>query len=317
MGLVGYQGLTGWQGPSGPQFRPRPLEDDVGPIVSPSRSAGKNERRWLDDIEKLRKVAVADPSDKQSLDAYEKRKLSFLELLSFQPRVSKEAWEIVLGSKAFQRDFSEGMRHPAFVISLDLRQSTELMLLAKTDESFAEFITSLCREVGEIIVDNRGIFDKFTGDGVLGYFPTFYSGEDAGFFALKAAQECHACFERQYNGIPGKFVSQLDDVGFGVGVDYGEVTFVRVLDGPTVVGKAVVHACRMSAADAGKTLLNSAAYEELCTRLAGHCTFTKTTLSVKRWNFVAYIARLNGQAYTPKPPSWQSHRGASAGSVSP
>ena len=41
--------------------------------------------------------------------------------------------------------------------------------------------------LGTTITDSYGVFDKFTGDGILAFFPEFFSGPDAGFLAIRAA----------------------------------------------------------------------------------------------------------------------------------
>jgi adenylate cyclase len=72
-------------------------------------------------------------------------------------------------------------------MAVDLRRSTELMLKSRRPELFAEFILYLAQQLRMIILNNYGIFDKFTGDGVLAFFTDFYSGCDSGFRAITAA----------------------------------------------------------------------------------------------------------------------------------
>jgi class 3 adenylate cyclase len=248
-----------------------------------------------------------DRSDNEMLKA-QPQEADRINLGSFQSRIRPDAWEVLFRSKELQQKFSGAARHKAFVVSIDMRKSTELMLRAETPELFARFITSLCKEIGDIVVENHGVFDKFTGDGVLGYFPTFFSGEDAGFLALKAASECHACFQRQYLKHRNCFTVLMSDVGLGVGIDFGDVSFVQILGAPTVVGKPVVYACRMGAAPAGQTLLNNPAYRELSTRFPNYCVFHDEFLSVKDGKYIAFSVQFNEEGYTPKRPGWEDHK---------
>ena len=230
----------------------------------------------------------------------EQESLSFL--LS---RVNAAAQAKLLKSDEFRKLFLDGNVCDAFVMSVDIRRSTELMLKAKTPQEFAKFITTLCRELQLIILNNFGVFDKFTGDGVLAFFPEFFSGKDAGFYAIVAAQQCHQAFEKRYREFRSSFTSVLTEVGLGIGVDYGQTHLVRMAGGLTVVGAPVVYACRMSGAPPGSTLLNQQGYERISHAFSSVCFFEETELEVKHeGKTLAYRTKLNAKDYTPTPPSW-------------
>ena len=116
----------------------------------------------------------------------------------------------------------------AFVMSIDIRRSTELMLKAREPDLFASFITNLCDGLKKIILDEFGIFDKFTGDGVLAFFPEFFSGEDAGYRIISAASKSHAFFDEHYKKCRHCFSTVLKETGLGIGIDYGSVHMVRI-----------------------------------------------------------------------------------------
>ena len=137
------------------------------------------------------------------------------------------------------------------------------MLKARKPELFSEFVTELTTALSNVVINNFGVFDKFTGDGILAFFPKFYSGESAILRAVKAAQECHEVFTNHYFNCRKNFNVFIKDVGLGIGMDYGEVSLVNSRNELTVVGIPVVYACRMSSALAGDTLLNQPALEEL------------------------------------------------------
>jgi class 3 adenylate cyclase len=230
----------------------------------------------------------------------EKERLSFL--LS---RVNEKAQKLLLESVEFQKSFLETHQCNAFVMSVDIRRSTELMSKARSPQQFANFMTILCTELERIIKENYGVFDKFTGDGVLAFFPDFYSGDDAGIFAVSVADQCHKIFEEKYREFRNSFISVLTGVGLGIGIDYGPSHLVQMAGGLTIVGTPVVYACRMSGATANTTLLNQYAYEKISERFSPYCSFQETEIEIKNeGKTLAYQVQLNEIEYTPSPPPW-------------
>src|SRR5699024_2766536 len=151
----------------------------------------------------------------------------------------------------------------AVVVSIDIRRSTDLMLKARTPNKYSDFITELSAKLSQIIIENYGIFDKFTGDGILAFFPDFYSGKDAIHRALISAEHCHKAFIDLYNKNKKMFSVFIKGIGLGIGIDAGEVSLVNTGTELTVVGRPVVYACRFSGAKAGETILNIEAEELL------------------------------------------------------
>jgi hypothetical protein len=148
--------------------------------------------------------------------------------------ISDTAKSALLESEEFRNKFLENVTQSKlckmFVFSIDIRRSTELMLKARSPEKFASFITKLCNRIINIIFDNYGIVDKFTGDGILAFFPDFYSGEDAGYYVLDVAVRCHQAFNEIYKDFRSSFISVLKDIGLGIGIDYGEVHYRTLSD---------------------------------------------------------------------------------------
>jgi class 3 adenylate cyclase len=177
---------------------------------------------------------------------------------------------------ALLEHLKQGARHESFVISIDIRRSTDLMLYAKTPKDFAFFIKDLCARLAGLVLRQGGILDKFTGDGIIAYFPTFYSGDDSGYRALKTASEainvfnkCYSENRRCFRAVlissenPQPTDSSESTTGLGVGVDYGEIEFVE-LDGTlSAVGSPVVFACRLSGTPAGTICVNQSAKDNL------------------------------------------------------
>ena len=220
-------------------------------------------------------------------------------------RVCEPAQKELLSEGCLLASFDSHTLEDAFVMSIDIRRSTELMLKAREPELFADFITALCIRLGGIIVDNLGVFDKFTGDGILAFFPTFFSGEDAGYRAVKAADECHEAFRSHYQANRRCFTAVLKDTGLGIGIDFGKIRLVRVRGELTVVGTPVVYACRLGDAEAGYTLLNQPAYEQVFDKYGAYCRFDETSLCFKHEGEVAaYRVRLNEKIRNCVAPLW-------------
>lgn len=221
-------------------------------------------------------------------------------------RVNGSAKRKLLESEEFANLFERTEPCSALIMAVDIRRSTELMLKARQPQLYADFIISLCTELTKIITDNYGVFDKFTGDGILAFFPDFYSGDDSPYWVMKAAHECHNCFSRHYKAKRNCFNSILLEVGLGIGIDYGDTHLVKLQDGLTVIGSPVVYACRLSAANAGQTLLNQPAYEVISQKLGEYVNFQESEIPLKNeGRTLAYVATLREKAYEPKLPDWE------------
>jgi len=226
-------------------------------------------------------------------------------LMYLRSRVESAAQELLYASPEFEAKFEGEQACPAYVMSIDIRRSTELMLKARDPHLFARFLVVLTQALREIVLQNHGVFDKFTGDGVLSFFPTFYSGTDAGLWVLQAAQQAHSAFATHYANNRECFSSVLLDVGLGIGIDFGDVRMVRFASEFTAVGRPVVYACRMAGARAGQTLVNQPAYEQLHTKHPNVCELTPVEIVLKHeGRTLAYDARLNDRLSHLELPPW-------------
>ena len=220
-------------------------------------------------------------------------------------KVHPVAWEKLKSDEAFRKLFYRETPCPMFIMSIDIRKSTELMLNAKDPKSYQGFIITLCTQLKQIILENYGVFDKFTGDGILAFFPQFYSGEDAGYCAIKAAAECHAFFFNHYKKNRSCFNVIMKDIGLGIGIDFGETQLVNVQDWLTVIGTPVVYACRLSGAEAGHTLLNQQAYDEASQKFGEFINLQEYEQPFKhQGNVIAYTVSLAEKTPEIKPPDW-------------
>ena len=235
-------------------------------------------KKKLSDAYKSDKLANEKLNEIQEINKELQAKLSINHIA---PRICDEAREKLFTDEKFKELFNDGISCNAVVISIDIRRSTELMLKAREPKLFSKFITQLSDLLRENIIENYGIFDKFTGDGILAFFPTFYSGDDAILRALKSANECHNIFQAHYNDSRNSFNIFIKDVGLGIGIDYGKVTLVNNGNELTVVGIPVVYACRRSGAKAGDTLFNQPAIEEIIKLSGDSIKITETDIEIK------------------------------------
>jgi class 3 adenylate cyclase len=243
----------------------------------------------------------------EAIHADRERLLKQKNLRHLLDRVCDSAQSVLLTENSLLSKFESTSLEDAFVMSIDIRRSTELMLKAREPQLFADFITSLCMQLGAIIVDNLGVFDKFTGDGILAFFPTFFSGEDAGYRVVQVAEECHEAFRRHYVANRKCFTAILKDTGLGIGIDFGKVRLVRVRGELTVVGTPVVYSCRLGGADAGDTLLNQPAYERIFEKYSAYCRFDEASLQLKHeGEVVAYRVKLNDKEHQAAQAPWQA-----------
>lgn len=219
--------------------------------------------------------------------------------------VAECAHDKIESDEEFRNQFYSESEVNAFVVSVDIRRSTELMLKARSPKLFAGFITTLCSDLEKIFKDNWAVVDKFTGDGILAFFPEFFSGPDAGYFALRASKLANDAFLKRYKEFRTSFSTVLNDVGLGIGIDFGRVHLVRMAGSLTIVGQPVVYACRMGGAPSGHTLMNQPAYEVVAERYAHLTKIEESLINIKAEGcLLAYDVKLTGKAFSPVSPPW-------------
>ncbi len=220
-------------------------------------------------------------------------------------RVNEEARQKLFDSQKFASLFTERSECDAFVISVDIRRSTELMLTAVSSELYAEFITTLTEKLSDCITDNFGIFEKFTGDGVLAFFPDFYSGDDALLFALRTSAQCHKVFIDHFGLYNEYFSVDIAQTGLGIGIDTGRISLTTINGDLSIVGTPVVYACRYSAAPAGKTFLTERAYIQAKDVPGSGLQFSPVTVEIKHeGNAPAYEIISSGNLLSLQKPDW-------------
>lgn len=157
-------------------------------------------------------------------------------------------------------------------VSLDLRQSTFAMEKVISRDVFSKWMEGLVRAYRNLIYSYHGVFDKFTGDGVLAHFldPDALPGGSSGDSQTRRGVRCAMdmvtitgiFFDRLQPNL--RIDSKLFGAGVGIAADHANWS----MDGarnPMVVGHGVVDACRLCArAEAGETLITVNAYHRLC-----------------------------------------------------
>lgn len=179
----------------------------------------------------------------------------------------------------------------AFVMSVDVRHSTQLMRDTVKPEEYAAFLTNLSREMADEVMARYGVFDKFTGDGILAFFPVCVFDDDphpAALWTISAAERCHDIFGQLFETLRPHLAIVESPQGLGIGIDFGDVSLVDVSGELTVVGSPVVYACRLGAAPAGHTLLNEQAYKQVRSR-HGCGDFEELVLPTKDRNIRARV----------------------------
>lgn len=219
--------------------------------------------------------------------------------------VTKLAHDQLKGDDKLRKGFEKDADTSCFVVSIDIRRSTELMLKAKNPGLFASFITELCDKLTSTVREHLGVIDKFTGDGILAFFPDFFSGQDAGFLALKSCEAAHGIFEECYKRHRSSFTSILKDVGLGIGVDCGPVRILQVNGSLTVVGSPVVYACRLGGAPANRIYVNQSAFDILSERYPLNLYFSETQIDVKHeGSLLCYEAKFTKRPFKVSTPEW-------------
>ena len=219
-------------------------------------------------------------------------------------QISESAKNKLDHDPSFADKFTNGHDENCYVMAIDIRRSTELMLKSKSAKHFEKYICTLCEGFREIILSNNGVFDKFTGDGILAYFPNFYSGPDAGYFVVRSAIDCHYFFKTHYLANRNLFHIVLRDTGLGIGIDCGEV-HLALINSYTVVGRPVVYACRLSSACTDLTLINQAAYDKLKDKYTDTIQFKETAIKTKHEDqIITYELQKYPEDYHPSKPDW-------------
>ncbi len=244
------------------------VSDQLKALHQEWRSYSENEKSFLE-----------LPFQKILRERYDEK--NQIKLMKYMTRVRESAGAKMLEDENFANQFLNTEEFDAVIFSADIRRSTELMLKCKTPQLYAEFLNALTAELSACVKQRYGIYDKFTGDGLLAFFPDFYSGKDSILFAIQCACECQKIFDTLFDAYRDCFDIGDMKTGIGVGLDSGLVFKAGEDLEYTVVGKPVVYACRLSSAPAGHIYLTERAHEKINAKDMGMLRIAKTSIPIK------------------------------------
>jgi adenylate cyclase len=152
----------------------------------------------------------------------------------------------------------------ATVLFADLRGYTSLSRSA-SPEAVAGLLDAFYDECANAIWEQDGLLNKTIGDAVMAIFNFPIHRDDHATRAVLAAREIHRRCAARRSALAERFGLSGDELGVGVGVDSGEVSFGefgRSHRDLTAIGTVVNTAARaQSAAAPGQTLVTPAVYE--------------------------------------------------------
>ena len=209
----------------------------------------------------------------------------------------------------FRKQFDSRGNVRAAILSMDIRKSTDLMLHARDPQKFSEFIVGLVSELQAVLKRNLGIYDKFTGDGVVAIFPEFYSGPDFVYNAINCASQCAKLFDDYYRSNRNCFSLFSMESYMRAGLDEGPVYISSISNEFTAVGRPVVYACRLSGVDNERVLLNSPIAETVQDRYPALFAISEKEITIKHeGRVIAYEIRPIESEYSPSKPEWMPAR---------
>ncbi|MGH7550436.1 MAG: hypothetical protein ACREK3_06730 [Gemmatimonadota bacterium] len=156
-------------------------------------------------------------------------------------------WLSSRDGRRVRRSIREAKSLDLLILAADIRRSTILMKETVDAYKYASILGDFIEKARQEIWQHGGLFDKFTGDGLLAFWTYAPSGRDAVIRkALNATQDILVLFHdvtlpqflRESSAFPG-------GLGISVGLDIGSATLVSMADQLTVVGPPVVGAVRM------------------------------------------------------------------------
>lgn len=207
------------------------------------------ERDWLTNTIAAYKALLDESPDNERI-AYFRHITELVDCLSTRRLLDLNATE---NGKQVLESLRDGKTVEATVMSVDIRNSTTLMENAIDPKQFAVFMSDLLSNIHNLIMDDYGIFEKFTGDGALAFFPRVMAGDDHSLRAIRCASKIHTAFQTLYKAVLSTAFDVPIQTGLGIGIHTGNIEVVRIRRRLSIVGKPVVIACRLGGAPAGAT----------------------------------------------------------------
>lgn len=154
------------------------------------------------------------------------------------------------------------------VIVGDVRRSQDLITYGFNPDTYRSNMVSYIETVRKLVLENKGIFDRFTGDGFICYFNKYLSQmfhRDLYISVLDVCIEIQTKSKSFFN----KWQQEIqkvshDTIGLSIGIDAGKIDFSN--DSMMLaIGTPAVWATRVcTAGDAGDIILNNIPHARIC-----------------------------------------------------
>lgn len=165
----------------------------------------------------------------------------------------------------------ESMNNSETVVVVgDIRKSQDLITYATRPDSFMKNMVSYIEMIQKIVLANKGVFDRFTGDGFICYFNAYLSKKfqiDLYRIVVEVCKQIQ-CKSKVIFEEWQKDLQKIPDetIGLSIGVDSGTMNFYddRMM---LAIGTPAVWATRMCAiGNAGDIIMNNLPHAKLCHR---------------------------------------------------
>lgn len=163
---------------------------------------------------------------------------------------------------------SEMNNNDTIVMVADIRRSQDLMTYGPSDSHYTTMIKEFIANVQQIILNNNGIFDKFTGDGFIAFFNDSVCSLSGSDYYNQMWLTCTEVLSYA-NSFITEWTKQLrkipsEPIGLSIGIDSGRVFFSTPNNQMMAVGEPSVWATRMcSAGHKGEVVFNNIPYNKM------------------------------------------------------
>lgn len=160
---------------------------------------------------------------------------------------------------------------PTASLSFDLRQSTFAMDQAIDKKVHADWLEGMVIILRQITHLHEGVFDKFTGDGIISHFPVYFGDTNREVAANRVVLNSTVCAWDMVRAavlsidyLLANMALRKSSFGPSVGIAFDEAQWsVDRVGNPIVVGRGVVHACRLGGGPASTVQVSNAVFTRL------------------------------------------------------
>lgn len=203
-------------------------------------------------------------------------------------------------------------KYDTLVVVGDIRRSQDLMTYGCNPDTYREKIIEFMNRTREILKNNCGLYDRFTGDGFIAYFNQYMCDQEGRDYYEMMIKSCREIleFSNPFFEDWTKLLRRIPDtdIGLCIGVDSGIVSFKDLNNQLFAIGDACVWATRMnSAGGKGDIVLNNIPYQYISYVLNENNCEKINSITKGGEHFSAYRLQINNLHYVPKSKP-QEHR---------